>query len=931
MASAGANVYVKVFRSLCAALVLYGFVLQPVSAQDTPREVRARLAMFLGKGAFADAIPLLQQMVEWFGTSSKESTIIEMDRVHYHLGLCYFFIGQFGEARAALLNYQKKFPRGISVAEAAVYYADAFRYDNMPDKALAAYEDALRRHIYYPDLEADILAGMARCHLAGEKWDKAMPVLLRLYEVAPDFERRNWAATYLTTAYLKERKLGNVYRLMTYLLAPESFAARSVGMNMAALETADDLFSIEKYRDALWVYRVVYPKDILSANCQRHLEYLQRYAEQLRQAALNPRLLMRVQESIGEVEAQLQAIRDIPDYDIDLHYRIGRAYMEIFRYREAQEVFLYLYKQFEGERAEEALYLAFECAAHIQPWDRAFELGEEYCKVYPAGRYYDRITLMMGQMYARLEDWPKVIETLTTALAINPKHEDAAECMYLIGYASFMEEKFADAVTWLRRMNTTYPDNPRKVDGYYWLGMALMFDKKFEEAAKEFDMILLHHQDSQYRLDAEFRRAVCSFGAGNFEDAGTRFDRFVTSYPTNKLSGEAYMMLGDIAGNFGELPQAVRHYRKSAEYDINIEYYNYVSFRAGEILEELKQYKPMADHFKGYIAANREGANLPLAQYWVGRALWGLGQQREAMDFLFKAIETYGDSPNAIGTDMIVEEWISRTKSTSKLLRDSAWNDLATLLQRAEVSRKRTLALRLKRALLYAPDTDEEKRRALMAAIVNTTNLSFASPDILQLVMDEAQKVTNAALVSAAAEQAIKAFPETDVAVGARLVLARQAVDRDDFDTAVRHLGIIREVFPNSAEAADALMLLGDIYRRQSKYAQADECYKAVLAVREWRGPRWPAALYGRGECSRLQRNYEQASAYFERIYLLYSSYRTWAAQAYLARAQCLAALSQYDKAAETLKEMLANRELAESPEGASALKLQADIKRFIP
>jgi tetratricopeptide (TPR) repeat protein len=99
-----------------------------------------------------------------------------------------------------------------------------------------------------------------------------------------------------------------------------------------------------------------------------------------------------------------------------------------------------------------------------------------------------------------------------------------------------------------------------------------------------------------------------------------------------------------------------------------------------------------------------------------------------------------------------------------------------------------------------------------------------------------------------------------------------------------------------------------------------------VLGVRAWRGPKWPQAVFGRGECARQQHQYLKACAHYERIYLLYGHYRPWVAKAYLARAQCLGHLNKTKEAREVLETMVADEELAEFPEYAEAKDLLAKL-----
>ncbi len=912
---------------LAAVLLACMFFLSATAAraQDSPREVRQKAHQALAQGAYDDAIIYLEQLLSWFGDSKDTRIRREMATVRFNLGLCYFLIGQFEKSDDAFNDYLKNHSHGPKVIEASVYIADGLRFRSKFSKALKDYEKI--RKIYENklslDWQADILGSMVRCYLAEDNWEDAIPLLNELYRVSPDVLRSSWAATLLTIAYLKEMDLEKVYKLVPYLLQPNSFASWSVAYNVAALEAADMLFAEERYRDALWVYRLIYPHDMLAVRSMQYLEHLNRRGEILKRTQGKYRELMRNQELTGEIETEIEALDSIDNYDIELFFRIARSYMETRRYREARELFLYLYQEADDQQSEEALFLAFHCSTQIRPWDRAFELGKQYLKEFPAGEYYDDVSLTVGQMYAQLQNWPEVIRHLTKVLQQRPKHQAGAECMFLIGYASFMEEKFADAVEWLERMNKKYPGNERTEEGTYWIGMSYLFDKKYEEAYPVFSHYIADYPGSTYIEDATFRRSVCDYGLSRFEKAEKKLLSFVSTYPESILAGEAYMMLGDISGTYGNIKNAVQRFQRAMDYkDLNIELYNYCAFHAAEMMNDDNDYEKMISHFKRYIRKNREGSNIPMAIYWIGRALWQTGEKEGALKYYEQSIVKYGKDRMQLGIDMILEEWIGKTKGVDRKTQLKAWKSIGTIMQENKGEDGLPLRLRLIRAYLYKPNLKEQEKKMLLDNLLKEKNLEYASAAVLELMADEAARLGMNELAVKASRKLIDDFTETDYALTARMTLAKWAIEEKKFDVAIKHLGVIREVFASSSEAGQALVMLGNLYIDKRDYKKAEDCFKDVLSVREWKGPLFPAALYGRGEAARKQNQYERACAYYERIYLLYSHYTQWTAKAYLQRAKCLGRLYKLDKAKETLTQMLSVSDLADTPEGKEARKL---------
>jgi len=909
---------------------------QGLNVPDSPKEFREQAYMSMQTGNYQEAIVYLSRLIEWFKDSRDESTQAQVEDYYFNMGLCHLFLGQFAKCREVYEEYLKKYrSEGRRCHEVAAYIGDAWRYENKLDDAIKSYQETYKRYrsVFYPYLEADVLICLSKCWISKEKWDEAVPLLRRVVDMAPDPSQANWAAAMLTISYLKKMDVENVYRMMPILLAPNSFASRSAALNITALETGDELFADEKYRDGLWIYRLVYAHDTLMANCLRHLDRVARRLEWMRRTPGSARPILRAQEGLAEAEAEIKALEQIPNYDPELNYRVARSYMEIKRYRESCEAFYNLYLDGPKDRQEECLYLSYLSATKFTPYETCFARGHEYMRVYPGGRYYDKITLSMGMLYAFQKNWPKVIEVLEEAIKVSPKHEDIVECLFLLGYAHFMEEHFVNSFDHLDRLLTDYPGNDRESEGGYWAGMSLMFDTKYADARPYFDRVVDRYPDSPYAEDAMFRSATCDYGLSEFYEAETKLLKFVTQYPQSRLRGEAYLMLGDVSGVFGELAEGIRRYQRAlavSEEDeklLHVEFYNHCAFKAGEMLYELKRHDDLIAHFERYIERNREGSNAPMAIYWIGRALWERGEPERALARFRRAIEEYGKDRKSLGIDLIFEEWVGRTRGAAPEIKQAAWNGMRELLGTAIQTKEYPLMLRVARILRYDQAASEEEKKSYRNILLNPNVLPHASIGVLETVMTEAALDGNRDLMVAAARRIIDDFTETDAGLSARMTLAKDALSRKDFDEAIRQLTVVRTVYAASPEAADALMALGNVYLEKKDLEAADEAFKDILGVKAWKA-KWPEANYGRGQAAMAARKYDAAAAYFERIYVLYGAHKQWVAKAYLARAQCLQRLYEYQKAVETLRELVDNPELQSLPEAAEAKDLIEKLRR---
>jgi len=292
-----------------------------------------------------------------------------------------------------------------------------------------------------------------------------------------------------------------------------------------------------------------------------------------------------------------------------------------------------------------------------------------------------------------------------------------------------------------------------------------------------------------------------------------------------------------------------------------------------------------------------------------------------------ESVEKYGKDRRELGIDMILDEWVGRTKGVTPKESQQAWRDLMQMYTQAQTAHNRPLELRIERVLLFRPGAGNSEKAAYVADLLLEDNITNAPAVVLEFMAEENMKRGNEELAAKAAEVIVKDFTETDHALAARGLLAKLAIKNKDYPAAFKHLTVIREVFASSSEAAEALLTLGSLYLEQKEYDKADTCFKEILSVKEWRGPLWPAALCGRGESAQMKREYETACAYYERVYVMYSHYASWCAKAYLQRAKCLLRLRENDKARETLKEMLSVEALKEFSETEEARHLAEQLE----
>jgi TolA-binding protein len=106
-----------------------------------------------------------------------------------------------------------------------------------------------------------------------------------------------------------------------------------------------------------------------------------------------------------------------------------------------------------------------------------------------------------------------------------------------------------------------------------------------------------------------------------------------------------------------------------------------------------------------------------------------------------------------------------------------------------------------------------------------------------------------------------------------------------------------------------------------SQYREATKTFQQVASTRQWRGEPTAESLYWLGEIERKQQKYAEANAYFQRVYVSWRKFPQWVARSYLASADCFLRMNKPQEAIRTWQEMLRQDALSKLPEFATARK----------
>ncbi len=915
---------------IAAGSVLFLWVLtfqssaqEPANFDNVPTtELRGRIEAFLLSKNYANLIPLLEEYLKRLEESKDPQSEPELERISYSLAFCFAIQGREVEACEHFAKYLDRFAeknRHRTGVALDIYSASLFAQKRY-DEAATVFERILKREFTPLSRLREAKAMLIECYVLPGNWEKAIPILEQTVSDRYDMDLFSLAIVYLCQGYIETNKVEKVFDLLPDLEQSGSIARYSAAFNLSVLQGADKLFEAGRVDLALPLYLIVAPKRLTETWLREQMDLAkgQREAAKAKEGDVSVLDFIAANERLRRLEAEEQTLAQIQSYDEELRHRIAQSYFRQSRTWEALWVYESIMEDFpESNHGEEAAYAGFALAASLGLLERAADFGGQYLERYLEGKYYDDVAHQLAQIYLEIRRFSDLLAVAQQVLDARPDSLFADRLLFLSGISLFQQEKFAEADQMLAEVRRRYPHSAILAETEYWRGMTSLFSADYEKALDRFKSVAASFSETMVGIDSKFRSAVCLYALERYAEAKTVLDGYVRDHPRAPQMAEAHTLLGDIAGADGRLDDALKHYRMVADLTLVQTQIDYAALQIARVLETQENFSEMESSLKAYLDKFGTAGLYAEAIYRIGFAQRAQGRLDEALETYRQAISQYGNDRKAIGIDMIVRDYVRDYAS----LRGHPPDEEARLeLARARAAGKRALALRWQMALdqiyrdfgLGHPAEVEFKPEILDDASAGTMVW------LGRLAAERGQKT----FARDAFERSLREFPDSEWNEEALLALARAARDEGDSETAHDHYTKLRELFPTSESAALALEEQAQMHSAANRFREAIALLELILEVKEWRGEIWPRALYQIGKNKLAIGETAEAFAYFQRVYVLYSAHRQWAARAYLESAKCLRILGKDSERIATLQEMLAVKEFKELPEYGEGAEL---------
>lgn len=914
---------------VCAGLTLASLCAQsPAERSTTDLQELAQTAV--ERGAWAEAVPFLAELNRRLSESTDAAAVRSREQVLFFLGLGKLQAANLPGAAATLAEFVATYPQSPQAATAQLYRGDTYYYQGRLADARAIYEE-LRKRWSPGDLgpaEAALYwEHFADCVYADRDWEAGTEVFAalqaaatRLMDAQASRDKRGKAASYRLQAAMAANDFAAALALLPELEAGTGDMRHDLALNLALLRGGDELYQSGQYGEALFFYELVLRPVALRTFWTAEAERLE--AEQARATGVEwmADRLLEVEGELKQAEARLAQLGEgLADYTEALDFRVARCYLAEQRMHEAYWAFVRLEQSATAEGfVEEAVYGQVKTAAAAGFDERVTRTARRYLREESYTRFIGDVGYELLQTALRAKDELAVAELTEAFMArvrLDPLLQEAPKLIYLVGSTLIDRGELVKLRERLEPMLEAYPDHGFSDGLAYWLGMADVLEGRFRPALGRFQHLVETFPNGGYTEDAHYRIGVCWFGLLEVKRAKLKLDGFLQDYPDSRLTCEAQALLGDIAAADGNIDGALNAYAAAREAGgqltpPNQAYLDHAVFQGGKLLAGAQRWAEMAEWFESYLRRWGKAGRAGDAIYELGRAQVGLGRTDAMLDLWIESILTFGNDPRDTGPDLMLAEYDGhyravRGESAERVLRDA----LAIARAREET----TLSLRLATALRGLDGVESAG-----LPVVTADNLEQASAAVLAAAARD-ERVRNPELAMAELERAVQLAPMAPFAAAAWQLLAEVRTEQGLVLEAIAAWRHLAETFPAAVEAKEARLREGDLQRERGAYADAIAAYRAVLQVRQWRGPAWAEANAKIGLTHFAAGDFEKAFGFCQRVYVLYGGVTQWAAEAYLTSGLALEKLGRGGEAVATYREMLGQSALADTTAGRAA------------
>ena len=348
-----------------------------------------------------------------------------------------------------------------------------------------------------------------------------------------------------------------------------------------------------------------------------------------------------------------------------------------------------------GDYRERAWYqLAWACYLSGKYDDAATECGA-LLKQGLSPEMSANVHFLLGQAYARLENYEQAINEMQVCRKIAAGNEYAEQAQYLLADLLYRTEKFNEAGDEFERFYEEFKKSERAQEALMWSLHSRFAGKQFEKAVAAAERLLEAYPDLPDKPDVLYRKALAQYQLKNYEDALVTLQSILNLPEGSERKAEAVYWRAYIFDIRGDKKQASESYASLLKLYPTFGDRDEVRLRKALCDYALEDYGVAYEGFYAVLFTDR-GVRLPPEMlFWMILAADEKEQHEDALLIVQRILKLF-DSPQireraliAVGNQLVaLKRWKEALENAESFL-----NAFPDSLFKAEIFWSRAKAL----------------------------------------------------------------------------------------------------------------------------------------------------------------------------------------------------------------------------------------------
>jgi tetratricopeptide (TPR) repeat protein len=838
---------------------------------------------------FGEALPALEEAL----AATPPVTEIQRQELLFWQGVCLMQSQEFAQARAAFEKFLETFPAAMLTNPAL--RRQQVNAAKIPEAQLLMGSTLLMEGKHRE--AADFLAGVKPA-LIPENRGRA--TVLELYA--------------LLQAEAYDEALASVVEEFPRLDNLTQLAA----FQTLTLQLGAQFLESQQYRKAIQCLQRIWTSERIIRHQERRLSDLEARIELIE---ANPRSdayeKFLLGQMIAKIRRELENFTTIENFDSALRLRLATAFQSMQRYREAALILDDMLERMPADDLVEAASVNLvQCWNAIERWPNVVASSEAFQKKFPKSARFPLILYMEGIARQQDGDLDGAIEVFDRIVKQTPDSDFAPRALFMKGFTQLLADRNVDAIAVFEEFPRRYPRHEMAEAALYWRGMAYSLNKQHETCRDVLAEYLQAYPNGVYAGAAKFRRGYAAHNLMDFETSLGELGQFLREHPGHENESEALVLLGDAYMHNGEMDYGIAAFKRINPADTK--FFEEGWFKIGRALKLLEDNDGLRRHMEQFVAEHPRSPRVAEALYQIGWVLRQEGQPEKAVEIYWDAITEYGNDPGIRSVEDLFPALARAYKGPEEQARYLA--RLRDLREEADEKNQPVLAMRVLWAQGSALGrTDPDRARESFVGAAAKADIPETNP---LLLADFAEALLEAGDQEGGEEMFREMLrwhpraPQKDRAFAALGLLEKE---RGNERAALRYFERFENETLGSALYGRVLLAKAALEEERGRFEDARTTLEKILA-NEFSGGREKAeALLRIGDIYRKEGKPQLAVPYYQRIYIMYGRWRDTVARAYLNSGLAFEEILDADAARKTYLELVNREDLASHPEVSEA------------